>query len=70
MGTVDSGDSMNMDDKQKNLLESLRKKSNLQLIESVRMDFKLIQIRFNDFLTRENNIYSLLAKERERNDLL
>ena len=34
------------------------------------MDFKLIQIRFNDFLTRENNIYSMLAKERERNEVL
>jgi hypothetical protein len=70
MATVDSGESIKMNDKQRDLLDSLRKKSNLQLIESVRMDFKLIQIRFNDFLTRENNIYSMLAKERERNELL
>ena len=34
------------------------------------MDFKMIQIRFNDFLNRENNIYQQLAKERERNELL
>ena len=34
------------------------------------MDFKLIQIRFKDFLSRENNIYQQLAKERERNELL
>jgi hypothetical protein len=57
MGTLDSGNSMHLNEKQKEVLENLKKKSNLQLIESVRMDFKMIQIRFNDFLTRENNIY-------------
>lgn len=42
MGTIDSGNSMHLSENQKELLHILKKKSNLQLIESVRMDFKLI----------------------------
>ena len=51
-------------------LLALRRKSNLQLIESIRMDSKMMNIRFADFLTKENNIYTRLAKERERNQML
>ena len=51
-------------------LQALRRKSNLQLIESIRMDSKMMNIRFADFLTKENNIYTRLAKERERNQML
>lgn len=51
-------------------LLALRRKSNLQLIESIRMDSRMMNIRFADFLAKENNIYTRLAKERERNQML
>jgi hypothetical protein len=59
-----------IDSKTKEKLDLLRKKSNLQLIESLRMDSQMMQIRFSEFLDRENNIYNLYAKERERNEML
>ena len=52
------------------LLQALKKKSNLQLIEAIRMDSRMMHIRFTDFLSKENNIYTRLAKERERNQML
>ena len=30
----------------------------------------MMQLRFNDFLMKENNIYQMLAKEKERNEIL
>jgi hypothetical protein len=59
-----------MDSKTKEKLDSLKKKSNLQLIEALRMDSKMMQIRFQEFMNRENSIYNLYAKERERNEML
>ena len=34
------------------------------------MDSRMMHIRFTDFLAKENNIYTRLAKERERNQML
>ena len=34
------------------------------------MDSRMMHIRFTDFLSKENNIYTRLAKERERNQML
>lgn len=51
-------------------LLALRRKSNLQLIESIRMDSKMMSIRFASILAKENNIYTRFAKERERNQML
>jgi hypothetical protein len=51
-------------------MNGLKKKSNLQLIEALRMDSKMMQIRFQEFLSRESSIYNLYAKERERNEML
>ena len=59
-----------LDSQTKKLLEGLKKKSNLQLIETLRMDSKMMQIRFDEFMSREGNIYNLYAKERERNEML
>jgi hypothetical protein len=42
-------------------IESLKKKTNLQLIEAVRLDAQMIEMRFSDFFSNENNVYTKLA---------
>lgn len=39
-------------------------------MEAIRMDSRMMHIRFTDFLSKENNIYTRFAKERERNQML
>ena len=51
-------------------LRELKSKSNLQLMEAIRMDARMMSLRFNDILSKENNIYLMLAKEREKNQML
>ena len=51
-------------------LQELKSKSNLQLMEAIRMDAKMMSFRYKDILSKENNIYLLLAKEREKNQML
>lgn len=62
-GQIDPDEEQERDRK----LQELRSKSNLQLMESIRMDAKMMNLRFNDILSKENNIYLMLAKEREKN---
>ena len=57
-------------EEEKEKLSALRRKTNAQLIEAIRMDSKMMSLRFSDFLTKENNIYTKFAKERERNQML
>lgn len=51
-------------------LYELKVKSNLQLIEAIRMDARMMHLRLNDILSKENNIYLMLAKEKEKNAML
>ena len=51
-------------------MDSLRNKSNLQLMEMIRMDAKMMKLRQSDLLSKENNIYLMLAREREKNHML
>lgn len=73
-GANKSGDESMMDPEEEAHLEEklhdLRNKSNLQLMEAIRMDAKMMNLRYNDILQKENNIYLMLAKEREKNQML
>ena len=44
--------------------------SNLEILEKIRMDCQIMQVRFSEFFKSENSIYTLLAKEREQNKVL
>ena len=39
-------------------------------MEMIRMDAKMMNLRQSDLLSKENNIYLMLAKEREKNQML
>lgn len=59
-----------LDEKQKEVARGLKRKSNLQLIDSIRMNGKMMQMRFHDFLDKDSNVYLMLAKEKEKNKML
>ena len=59
-----------LDEKQKEVAHGLKNKSNLQLIDSIRMNGKMMQMRFHDFLDKDSNVYLMLAKEKEKNKML
>ena len=44
--------------------------SNIELLETIKMDSKMIKLRQIDLMNQENNIYLLLAKEIEKNKIL
>ena len=44
--------------------------SNIELLETIKMDSKMIKLRQIDLMNLENNIYLLLAKEIEKNKIL
>ena len=67
--SLDDSDEI-LDEKQKQVFNELRKKSNLQLIDSIRMNGKMMQMRFHDFLDKDSNVYLMLAKEKEKNKML
>ena len=47
-----------------------RRKTNMQLVDSIRMEGQMMSMRFKDFQKREDNIYTRFVKERERNGIL
>jgi hypothetical protein len=50
-----------------NRVRESRTKTNVQLIDSIRMESQMMAMRFKDYQNREENIYTRFIKERERN---
>lgn len=42
-----------------------KNRTNVELIESIRMEAQLMEMRFNDFSTREHSIYSKFVERGE-----
>lgn len=65
---IDAMDGMSEKDSlRERRLSDLRNQSNLQLLEQIRMNSQMMQLRLDQMLKKEQNIYMLLAKERDRN---